>query len=421
MRKILFVLFATAALAACQKENYIGSSEPQAPTTATRAYFHYFAMDNTLSYYADVNINAMLRGATKESLGDGTIIVLRDVAPKTENGQRVVQNTQLIQIFWDDRTKKAYKTVLKTYEANLDTSDPATFERAFADAQNAVDSDEWAVGFGSHGLGWIPYSIFGAYGTASSRRSMSAPEASEVNAAGLPLTRFLIEDDGGDSEQKVMEIGEFADMLPSGLKFVLMDFCFMGGVEFSYLLKDKADYIIVSPAEVVAQGFPYDLIVDGLFAADVEAGLKTVCDDFNDFYYSYSDAAVQFGTVALVDCSKMDAFAAVMSDVVAGKESEMGRIDKTAMQKYDRFTRTITFDLRDFVGQLYPAGHPEFDAALAALVPYKKSTGKTLIPGNNSLTVDPEHFSGLSTYVMLNEYSDLNLKYEQTEWYKAVF
>ena len=62
---------------------------------------------------------------------------------------------------------------------------------------------------------------------------------------------------------KNMEIYELAEGIPDEyhFDFLLFDVCSMGGIECVYELRDKADYIVASPAEVLVAGFPYKNIL----------------------------------------------------------------------------------------------------------------------------------------------------------------
>ena len=57
-----------------------------------------------------------------------------------------------------------------------------------------------------------------------------------------------------------MDISELAAAIDgSGVRFdyLLFDACFMSSVEALYDLRRAADYIVASPCEVMAHGFPY--------------------------------------------------------------------------------------------------------------------------------------------------------------------
>jgi hypothetical protein len=62
-----------------------------------------------------------------------------------------------------------------------------------------------------------------------------------------------------------MELADFANAIPYKLDFIIFDACFMGSVEVCYELKDKAEYIVASPTEILSPGFVYSSMMQHLF------------------------------------------------------------------------------------------------------------------------------------------------------------
>ena len=62
-----------------------------------------------------------------------------------------------------------------------------------------------------------------------------------------------------------MEITELAAALPHNYEFILFDCCLMGGIEVAYEFKDKCEYMLFSPTEILADGFPYEKMFDPIF------------------------------------------------------------------------------------------------------------------------------------------------------------
>lgn len=383
MRKILYVFIAALVLASCQKEESTdGVFDPVMPNKANRVYFHYMAMDNDLSIWADRNIDDMFRGATKESLRSGMILVFRDVPG---------DNSQIVSIFWDDRNKKMQKTIAKNYGTNLDSADPKTYETVWRDLNDMVESNSWVLGFGSHGKGWMPGSISAEY------TFYNAP----YTVLSKPPTRTLIKDGN-----KWMEMADFVAMLPdNNVEFIIMDLCYMGSVEFAYALRDKASYLILSPAEVIAQGMPYDRIIDDIFTESVRRGAKNICIEYHDYYASYS----QFATISLIDCSQFKNF----TDVMKWLARDRTLFDSDGLLCYDTFKKHITYDLGEFILNKLN-GDPSI---MNALVPVRLTTGRPL----GALIIPQERYSGLSTYVPMAEYANLNEQYDLTGWAQAIY
>lgn len=88
-----------------------------------------------------------------------------------------------------------------------------------------------------------------------------------------------------------IELSALKQSVPSGVfELILFDACYMGGVETAYALRDKAQYIISSPARVVADGMPYSLITGDLFPqGNAEASYKRICEKYFSFYNGHPD------------------------------------------------------------------------------------------------------------------------------------
>ncbi len=401
MKKLLYIFIAALCLVSCKEECVDCDFPPVLPTSANRVFLLYLAMDNSLSLspIADMNIQELYSSAGKDALNGGVIYVLRDVPG---------ENTQLICIFYDPVNRKTQKLTVKVYPTNIDTSKAETFQTVWNDVQDLISSESWGLGFGSHGFGWIPNSMFNKYGVMARSRAMVMGQ--EV------ATRNLMQD-----KNDVMEFQDFADAMPEHVDFIIMDLCYMGGVEFAYALSEKADYLVLSPAEVIDKGMPYNLIVDDIFATEPRLGAGGVSEEFYNFYNNYENPNGRYATVSLLDCSKFEPFVEATRAVLAHRDVEVDTYvpNLSAIQRFDRLLNPIMFDMREFVVAMANGQSVDlFDAALNDLVLYKNTTGKPL---NNSLSIPKDRYSGLSTYIPVSRYNDLNQYYYETGWFQDVY
>ncbi len=166
--------------------------------------------------------------------------------------------------------------VLRTFDSSVSACDPSTMREVMNYAKEQFPAKGYGLVFSSHGSGWLPEGYYYSPSKFEREHAGELP-ASARRAPGktwnIPVER--IEDDpyrhmvrsvgeelsaGGGRSQ--MSIEEFAGGIPYHLDYILFDMCFSGGVELAYGLKDKADYIIGSPAEVLADGmFDYSTIL----------------------------------------------------------------------------------------------------------------------------------------------------------------
>ena len=260
--------------------------------------------------------------------------------------------------------------------------------------QALFPADSYGLILWSHGTGWIP-PLASSSSAAQEQRSGSCPE----RTFGL---------DG----KVELEIRDLAQAIPYKLSFMLMDACFMGGIETAYEVKDSVDYYIGSPAEILTECFPYHKIMQHIFKSTPD--YAAVCKEYYD-YYNAKTGSVRSATVALMDCSKLAEVAEVAKRVFDQYGERIASLDLSLLQPYFRGSSSKYFyDLKDLVDAIADASlSAEFAAALERAVPYKAST-----PYFIELPI--RSFCGVSTYVPGNP-ADIKLAdyYKQYKWNQA--
>ena len=260
--------------------------------------------------------------------------------------------------------------------------------------QALFPADSYGLILWSHGTGWIP-PLASSSSAAQEQRSGSCPE----RTFGL---------DG----KVELEIRDLAQAIPYKLSFMLMDACFMGGIETAYEVKDSVDYYIGSPAEILTESFPYHKIMQHIFKSTPD--YAAVCKEYYD-YYNAKSGAERSATVALMDCSKLAEVAEVAKRVFDQYGERIASLDLSLLQPYFRGSNSKYFyDLKDLVDAIADASlSAEFAAALERAVPYKAAT-----PYFIELPI--RGFCGVSTYVPGNP-ADTKLAdyYKQYKWNQA--
>ena len=260
--------------------------------------------------------------------------------------------------------------------------------------QALFPADSYGLILWSHGTGWIP-PLASSYSAAQEQMSGSCPE----RTFGL---------DG----KVELEIRDLAQAIPYKLSFMLMDACFMGGIETAYEVKDSVDYYIGSPAEILTESFPYHKIMQHIFKTTPD--YAAVCREYYD-YYNAKSGAERSATVALMDCSKLAEVAEVAKRVFDQYGESIASLDLSLLQPYFRGSSSKYFyDLKDLVDAIADASlSAEFAAALERAVPYKAAT-----PYFIELPI--RSFCGVSTYVPGNP-ADTKLAdyYKQYKWNQA--
>lgn len=225
---------------------------------------------------------------------------------------------------------------------------------------------------------------------------------------GPVTTRFI----GGTYPETQIETTDLADaMADAGFhtEYILFDACYMSSVEVAYELKDVTHYLIASPTEVLSYGFPYITMGKHLLGTP---NYKGIVDSFISFYSSYN---LPYGTVAVTDCTQLDALAAIAQQINA---ADAEQLVPNGVQIMDGYSPTLFYDLGHLMS-LKDAGTvltAAFAEQLEKTVPYKGYTGQYFTTLKDA-PVDIKHYSGLNTSQgSLNHMAD---RLSETAWYKA--
>ena len=307
----------------------------------------------------------------------------------------------------------------------------------FSEVMTLAPASRYGMVVGCHGLAWVP-----VQGQRNARKRLGSQERIDeednlykeeridkednlykeerIDKEGEPndlmhfevqgpvTTRFI----GGTYPETQIETTDLADaMADAGFhtEYILFDACYMSSVEVAYELKDVTHYLIASPTEVISYGFPYITMGKHLLGTP---NYKGIVDSFISFYSSYN---LPYGTVAVTDCTQLDALAAIAQQINAADAEQNV---PNGVQIMDGYSPTLFYDLGHLMS-LKDAGTvltAAFAEQLDKTVPYKGHTGQYFTTLKDA-PVDIEHYSGLNTSQgSLNHMAD---RLSETAWYKA--
>ncbi len=420
---ILFISLTIVLFLGCEKkEEGIWNRQSK----DARTVFIYMAADNSLGQYGydEENIENLIKGATAANIGKGRIVVYQDPANGTPRLLGIHAGSNGL----------GKMEVLRSYPEQ-NSAEASTLVAAIADMKRYAPASSYGLILWSHGLNWQSSE---KKTTQSTRKwdedagvettQDSDPKAERLMRIPGLLTRSFAEDQntGTAGEDAYMEISDLATALPTGMfDYIIFDACYMGSVEVAYSLKDKTNYLVASPAEILANGMPYDRILSHLFAVSPRLGAGGVAQEFYDFYAAYDpygdgDIRYKSATIALYDCTAMERLAEVMSRIIHQEQMQLPLSSAYGIQYYDRTNSLhMMYDLRGFVRALLAESDPlreEFERAEAAVVQYKATTGRIF-----SMLIDPAKYSGITTYIPLLSLPQTNVDYQTTDWYKRVY
>ena len=356
------------------------------PEIATRTVLMYLIADNNISTDIYRNIEAVEKGLLQTTT-PGTFVIYWDGGKKYSS---VFPTPTLFKYVVGKDGSVSNREVIQTY-SNQNSCSPEVMTAVINDVKQLCKAQSYGLIFGSHATGWLP--------------------------ANTARQRSLGDDDGYK-----IEIPELSDALSkSGVHFdfIMMDACLMSQVEVAYELRNNTDYLLVSPAEVMAAGFPYNNIVKHLLATDdKENNIICAARSFIDFYKTYT---YKWATIAVVKTSEMDALASLMKQILEQYNSNLSMFDSsmiTTLQRNYGFGRgslsNSSYDVNGFLAQLTNHNIPTF-----WFDQLKKTVVYTdFVDDYTIVNISPDLYSGIGCYVPAAGYVKWNNYFHTLQWYK---
>ena len=241
--------------------------------TAERTVLVYLAGKNNLSESLQTNLEQMKAGSKR--IGNNTLLVFvrRDIKGEQPWLARVSNGELTDSVSLDD---------MGISTSNMQACNPELMEQVLQYAFNYYPANEYGLVLGGHSTGWL-----------------IEQEPSTTRAFGV---------DNGDGYTyssrnrrwiNVPTIARVLERVPH-LKFIFADCCNFMCLETMYELRNVTDYIIGSPAEIPAEGAPYEQIMPALFEKN------TFCTSAIDIYHRTQNGEVP---LSVVKTSAMDQLA----------------------------------------------------------------------------------------------------------------
>ena len=429
-RFLAAALVMTAAFG-CDKNRH-NTEEPE--SADRRVLLFYECAFNDIGSYMRRNMEDQQKGLPAGHIPGKYGDVLLVYSRIAENGHTPV-NSYLRRIYKTSKGKVISDT-LKVFGKETIAASPSTLSAVLTLVKEKFPANKgYGMVFSSHGSGWLPAGYYyspsrfeddhkGEVGT--SRQGIAAQSVGHprlpVPEGDLPdtdpfygMTRSIGQDYiKGSYYGHEMSVSEFADAIPYHLDYLLFDMCFSGGVEVAYGLKDKADYLGLSPAEVLGDGmFNYTKITSFLLnreTPDLEGLFK---DSFE--MYDKQSGAYRSSTVNLVRTSGLDNLASVCARMINEYSDALADAPVDDIQGYYRQGRHYFYDLVDIFEKCgaSKADLEDLDKAVDGCVIYKNSTGQFLED------YDIKAYSGFSMYLPCAGTPLLDLYYRKEVWNNA--
>jgi hypothetical protein len=377
VKRIILSLILMSLLTACCNEE-----QAVEPLPAKITVLVYMVADNSLSGEVEQNIESIMCGI-KNNTVSGNVVIYVD---------QLGNVPQLIQL-----QKKSNGTVVKntvkTY-SEQNSVYPTVMASVFNDMVQYFPAKNYGLVLWSHGYGWLP--------GANNTKTVS--------------TRWF-----GQDVNNYMSMPDLVTALKMGphFNYILFDACFMGGVETAYALRNSTDYLIASPAEVLADGFPYSDIIPYLMGNNESDYVKTASLYYE--HYNKENGYTRSAAVGVTKCSQLDTLAALTKKLIVAHATELNAFKASSVQYLESYSPHLFYDFGHFIESFTSqTERSAFEDQLDKTILYKACT-PNILSVNSSVShyIPIAHFSGLNTYIPTSDTMTNNASYHDMEWYAA--
>ena len=375
--------------------------------TAERTVLVYLAGKNNLSESLQTNLEQMKAGS--KCIGNNTLLafVRRDIQGEQPWLARVSNGELTDSVSLDD---------MGISTSNMQACNPELMEQVLQYAFNYYPANEYGLVLGGHSTGWL-----------------IEQEPGDTRAFGV---------DNGDGytyssrNRRWINVPTMASVLERvpHLKFIFADCCNFMCLETMYELRNVTDYIIGSPAEIPAEGAPYEQIMPALFEKN------TFCSSIIDIYHRTQNGEVP---LSVVKTSAMDQLASATRYALDMVQEKIGNgyADTQGLIHYGYSASSIQFhqeynlfyDAGDFFrSQLPESDYQQWKQALDEAVVEKRfakewRTCMTWRYIYSDFEMTEEKYHGVSMYIPQDPtteygkyYARNNEDIKQLKWYQSV-
>ena len=377
-----------------------------APTE--RTVLVYLAGKNNLSESLQTNLEQMKEGS--RHIGNNTLLVFvrRDMQGEKPWLARISNGELKDSLSLDD---------MGFGKSNMQACNPELMEQVMRYAFSHYPANEYGLVLGGHSTGWL-----------------IDEEPGQTRAFGV---------DNGDGytysrkNKRWMNVPTMARVLERvpHLKFIFADCCNFMCLETMYELRNVTDYIIGSPAEIPAEGAPYEQIIPALFEKN------TFCSSVIGIYYRAQNgelplSAVKTSAIDQLANATRNALDMVQAKIGNGYADTQGLIhygySGSSIQFHQEYN--LFYDAGDFFrSQLSENDYLQWKQALDKTVIEKRfakqwRTCMTWRYIYSDFEMTEEKYHGVSMYIPQDANTEYGIYYaqnnediKQLKWYQSVW
>lgn len=418
MNRIIIAIIGILVCCSCSKKD---DPEPTPEPIVQHTVLVYMSGENNLtqdsaypneSYLAD-DLEEMLEGSYLLSNGQHLIAFIDSVGKNNKPHIVEIANGKATEVY--------------SFDSEFHASDPVKFREIVKWTIDNYPSNDYSLVLWGHATGWAI--------------------SNDTIASSRKLTRAYGQDKGWDnnSSEKWMNITQMAKAL-EGLpkfKYIFADCCCFMCVESAYELRNVADYLIGSPAEIPGEGAPYHILLQKLFSQS-STFYKEICDTYYDFFMEayqtppYSDNSSNSYLIgysvplSAIDLSKMDNLAQATNQVLKSFATNNPEVLNLAnIPFYFGYDYPVMYDMKTVIQKYAPsADYSQWLSAYNQAVPYSLVSKRwmtiySMIKNNYDLFPSDDTVYGcVSMFFPQYNYDNSKFKYNTRirnyQWYNAV-
>ena len=394
------------------------------PTKAQRTVLIYMSGENNLtknskypnSSFLKNDLDEILQGSYKLTDDQRLICFIDSVG--------AYNKPHIIEVA-NGTSKEVYR-----FDEDFYATDPEKFREVLKYTFDKYPADEYGLVLWGHSSGWIIHND-------------TVPASSTTTAT----TRGYGKDEGWDtnSSARWMNITQMVQVLETmpKLKFIFADCCNFMCVESAYELRNCADYLIGSPAEIPGEGAPYHLIVEKLFS-NSPTFYDDICNCYYDYYldayywpiYSQLELegySIPLSTFRLDQMENLaNATKQLMKTFMPVYPNQLDLLNQTSeLAFYFFYDSNVCYDMKNVFKQYAPEdSYNNWLEVFNTAVPYQAVSTKwwSTIPGVvikfPSFPEDADCWGAVSMFFPQKSYNNAYFRYNERikrlQWYNAV-
>ena len=378
-----------------------------APQTAAKHTLMFYFFGTSLNRYFADNIADAKLAIERGILGDNNRVIYFRHRSQNEG--------YIAEISLNKETNKCFESIIED-NIYIEGSPiaPSYISKIIDKMATAAYAERYGLVLAGHGQAWITREALNGNAGIS---QLSLGEPLFTPTYGAETTRAF-----GENSVQVNpnEIAEGINNSSIDIDYIIFDACFMSNIETIYELRNSANYIIASPCEIMGRGFPYERTLPHLFTdKGATTDYKAAAESYYLYYRDEYNSPSRCGSVALFDCSEIEALRDATREVVKSAKSEY---DSSSLQTYEGKNPHYFYDFGEWATTVATdsAALEAFNTQLAntVIARYTLSSFYSAYGTIGTYPINVDVYSGVTTSAPSQKLANI---WVETEWYKSVW